>query len=461
VSLWLALGGLTLAVVAGIVWPLLRRRSVPPPRSVFDRSIYRDQLAELAREVERGVIDPEQAAAARLEIERRLLATDSADPAETDVAAAAPVDGVTIVMLAASVSAGAVALYLALGSPNLHDEPFAARRGEPTTAQDEQRAHADAAASAAALEARLKDHPDDAAGWLLLARTEAAMEHWQDSADAYHRAIDLTHGAPDASAGYGEMLVMQADGMVTPAAREAFAAALAKDAANVSARFYLALADAQAGKAHEAIDAWAKLVDDAPPDAGWVGMVRQAMTDTAKSAGLALPKTAPQPGPGAADVAAASRMTPEQRQDMIRGMVDKLAARLEANPDDAAGWLRLANAYRVLGETQKAEAAAARAAALRPNDVGTLLEQAHVLLAPDARQDVATPLPEPFVGIMTRIASLDPDQPEALWYLGLAAAQHHDGSAAARYWQRLLGVLKPGSEDYKMVQAAVDALGKK
>jgi cytochrome c-type biogenesis protein CcmH len=456
VSLWLALGALTLAVVAGIVWPLLRRRNAPPPRSAFDRSIYRDQLAELARDVERGVVEPGQADAARLEIERRLLATEGTDPAEPKATAAAPVDGITVVMLAASVSAGAIALYLALGSPTARDEPFAARRAESAVAQDEARAHRDAAASAAALQARLKDHPDDAEGWLLLARTEAALEHWPDSAAAYRHAIDLTHGAPDPTAGYGEMLVMAADGMVTPAAREAFAAALAKDAQNVSARFYLALADAQAGKSREALDAWAKLVDEAPPDAGWVGMVRQTMADTAKSAGLELPKTAP--GPGAADVAAASRMSPEDRQKMIRGMVETLAARLEANPDDAGGWLRLATAYRVLGETQKAEDAAGRAAALRPNDVAPLLEEAHAMIASGAGRDVATPLPEPFVGLMTRIAALDPDQPEALWYLGLAAAQRHDVPAATQHWQRLLGVLKPGSEDYKTVQEAVDAL---
>jgi cytochrome c-type biogenesis protein CcmH len=57
-------------------------------------------------------------------------------------------------------------------------------------------------------------------------------------------------------------------------------------------------------------------------------------------------------------------MSPAERQAMIRGMVDRLAARLDANPDDAEGWQRLARAYAVLGETEKAEAAAARAAAL-------------------------------------------------------------------------------------------------
>jgi cytochrome c-type biogenesis protein CcmH len=57
-------------------------------------------------------------------------------------------------------------------------------------------------------------------------------------------------------------------------------------------------------------------------------------------------------------------MTPEARQAMIHAMVDRLAAQLEANPNDEEGWRRLARAYTVLGDTDKAQAAAERAAAL-------------------------------------------------------------------------------------------------
>jgi cytochrome c-type biogenesis protein CcmH len=300
VILWLALGGLTLAVVAGIVRPLLRRAAAPrPSRGTFDRLIYRDQLAELARDVERGVIDAGQVTAARLEIERRLLATESGDAAEPGAAPVAPVDGLTIVMLAASVSAGAVALYVALGSPNLVDAPHAAR-------------------------------------WCELAATAE---------------------------------------------------------------------------------------------------------------------------PSTTDIRVASQMNPEERRKALRRIIDTLAAGVESNPDDAASWLRLANTYRSLGETEKADSAASRAAALRPNEVAMLLEQAHVMLAATgAGRERAPPLSAPLVGVMTKIAALDPEQPEALWYLGLAAAQHHDRMEATRYWRRLLAVLKPGSEDYSTVQSAVDAL---
>jgi len=141
----------------------------------------------------------------------------------------------------------------------------------------------------------------------------------------------------------------------------------------VASRFYLALGDAQDGKASEAVAAWAKLAGEAPRDAPWLPLVRKRMVETARAAGIALPEAAqPAPqstpsaggAPSAADIEAVQAMSPAERQAMIHSMVERLAARLDANPDDAEGWQRLARAYAVLGETQKAEAAAARAAAL-------------------------------------------------------------------------------------------------
>jgi cytochrome c-type biogenesis protein CcmH len=361
--LWLGLLLFTIGAVAAIVVPLLRGGQAPvPPRAAFDRAVYRDQLDEIARDLARGTLDADQANAARLEIERRLLGTDGPDePAD----ARAPLRGATAVVLAAAVTAGSIALYLALGSPWLGDEPLVARRdaGAPPHAPGE------LAASVDALAARLEAAPDDAKGWLLLARSQATLQRWQDSAASYQRAMALTDSS-EASAGFGEMLVMEAEGMVTPAARSAFATTLARDPGNAASRFYLALGDAQDGKANEAIAAWAKLVEQAPPDAPWLPLVRQRMAETARAAGIAPPPEATPPAtsaggaPSAANVEAVQAMSPAERQATIRGMVDRLAARLDAHPDDAEGWQRLARAYAVLGETEKAEAAAARAAAL-------------------------------------------------------------------------------------------------
>jgi cytochrome c-type biogenesis protein CcmH len=365
-----------------------------------------------------------------------------------------------VVMLGAALSAGTVALYLGLGSPGLADLPLTARGAESVAAGEA--SGQDLAAAVAHLRETMASHPEDAQGWLLLARSEGALGHWPEASEAFRRARALTGDAPEAAAGYAEMLVKAADGVVTPEAQTAFRSALAKDPGNLSARFYLALADAQAGRAQAALAAWGGLAAEAPEGAGWLPMLRRQMAKTAREAGLPMPAAASAaPGPSAADQAAAARLDPAARQQMIRGMVESLAARLRDNPNDLAGWERLANAYRVLGEEQKAQEAAAHIAALDPGGVAPLLAEAHALLVNGGGRDPTKKLPDRLVELMKEIERRDPKQPEALWYLGLAAAQDHNPSAAAEYWQRLLALLDPGSAEYKTVQEAVAAIARK
>ena len=84
------------------------------------------------------------------------------------------------------------------------------------------------------------------------------------------------------------------------------------------------------------------------------------------------------PGPTREQVEAAGQMTADERGEMIRGMVERLANRLESAPDDIEGWKRLGNARRVLGELTEAEEAYGRALDLRPSDVVALEAQAQI-----------------------------------------------------------------------------------
>jgi cytochrome c-type biogenesis protein CcmH len=140
---------------------------------------------------------------------------------------------------------------------------------------------------------------------------------------------------------------------------------------------------------------------------------------------------------------------------MIDSMVSGLAARLQVAPDDPDGWLKLAHAYGVLGERDKAVEAYERAARLRPSDPSIPLRAAETLIAAAAPE---TPLPERVVALLRRVEALDPKQPEALWYLGFAAAQRGDVVEAAAYWQRVLAVLPADSKQYRAVGAALQTL---
>jgi cytochrome c-type biogenesis protein CcmH len=454
---WLAFAVLAALVVALVIWPLATARGRVPTRAAYDGAVYRDQLTELGRDVARGVLTLAEAASARLEIERRLLA--AAGEAERGVeSAAAPtaVPRALVAALAVLVPLAAVAIYLVHGAPRIPDQPYDARAAQRSLMGAN--GALDLEKAVATLQERVKANPTGAEGWLLLARTQAAREHWQESAAAYHEALSLTKQRPDVAAAYGEMLVMAADGIVTPSARDAFNMAVARDPKNPSARYYLALAEAQAGNVQGAIDAWQQLLAEATPDAPWAATVRQRIADTAKAAGLpvpAPPAAQASPGPSADDVAAAAQLSPEERAKMVRGMVERLATRLAEAPDDLQGWLRLGRAYEVLDEPEKAADAYARAAKLKPDDPTILAREVDALMADRAPAD---PIPETALAVLKQLETLDANEPRALWYLGLAAAQAREIDEAKAYWQKLLTLLPADSAERKMVADALAAL---
>ncbi|HWI26062.1 MAG TPA: c-type cytochrome biogenesis protein CcmI [Stellaceae bacterium] len=446
----IVLAAMTILVAVTVILPLAKGARPAPERSQFDRAVYRDQLRELERDAARGLIGPREAATARLEIERRLLA---AEP-QVEPAAAAPGSPVLAVTLACLLPVAAALAYLALGSPGIPDQPYDARGPERALAAAN--GHTDLEKTAAALAERVKSTPDNDEDWLLLARTEAALGHWQKSADAYGAAMRLTHDRPDIAASYGEMLVAAAQGIVTPRAHDLFAAAVERDPGNVLARYYLALGAAQAGDAQAAIAGWQKLAAEQPAQSPLRRELKERIDEAAKEGGLPAPElAAPAAGPNTAQMAAAAKMTPEARQQMIRGMVAKLAATLEAQPNDVEGWQRLGRAYAVLGEHDKAADAYDRAARLRPNDPAILLAEAEALM-PDHKPE--TPVPDRAVTLLRRVEALDAKQPAALWYLGLAAAQKRNFAEASEYWQRLLPLLPPAGEQHDAVAAAIAAL---
>lgn len=147
-----------------------------------------------------------------------------------------------------------------------------------------------------------------------------------------------------------------------------------------------------------------------------------------------------------------------QMQDqvaMINNMVASLQARLEAQPNDARGWALLGRSLRVLGQGDKAQEAYKKAAQLAPGDVQVRLEYASLLLA-EVPEGAA--LPPEFVRLMREVVAVDPQNPDALYFLGVSASQTGDSAKARDYWTRLLAVLPEGSEDRVAIQKQIDAL---
>ncbi len=158
------------------------------------------------------------------------------------------------------------------------------------------------------------------------------------------------------------------------------------------------------------------------------------------------------PPPDEASIAA---MAPEKRAAMIRGMVNRLATRMETDQDNADGWMQLGRAWLMLGERDRSAAAYARAAALKPGDVEAPLQELAALL--DATP-MGTALPPRIPALVAMVTPLAQARPEALWYLGLAAARLGNRTLALDYWDRLLPMLPAEGEEHGLVENAIRAL---
>jgi cytochrome c-type biogenesis protein CcmH len=362
--LWVFFALMTLAVLALLGRPLYRAHAAVPERRELTLAVYRRQLAELEAEAGRDLVGGAALEEARREIERRLLAA----AADTG---AAPAPGPswrrgTLIGLLLTLPAAAVALYLVLGAPGLPGAPWVAR--QPAVAADPQAA--EMAPLVAQLAEKMQMAPGDPQGWRLLGRSYLRLGRHAEAAQAFQRLLALEPDDVEARLDLGEAMTLAASGQVTPEARIAFEAALRREPRSARGRYYLGLASWQAGEPQAAFDRWLALAREAPAEASWRPLLIERLRAAAARLGIDLAAELPaaEGGPSAAEVEAAATLSPEARQAMIRGMVDGLAARLEAAPDDFEGWMRLGSARAVLGEFPAAAEAYGRAAMLRPED---------------------------------------------------------------------------------------------
>jgi len=347
--LWILFAVMTAAVLAAVLAPLARAAGGGDERGAASVAVYRNQLEEVEADCARGVIDAGEAAATRLEISRRLLA-------EAGAPAAAPVPGrrhnTTALAAAVLVPVISIGLYLVFGSPGMPGFP---------AAQRQQMALNDAGIAdlVARVEARLRQQPGDGEGWEVVAPVYFKLGRYRDAANAYSRAMQLNGASVKLLAGFADASMLANDGVVTEEARGAYDKILKLEPDRIEARFWLAMAKEQDGKLGDAAAEYRALLAVAPSAAPWRAAVSERLEDVTRR--LASVGTPANPGPTAADVAAAQALSPDERSRMIAGMVDGLAQRLKQNGNDLAGWRRLLNAYVVLDRKNDAREALAEA----------------------------------------------------------------------------------------------------
>jgi len=353
--LWLIFALMTAAAIFAVLWPLGRAAEM---QEGTELAVYRDQLGEIERDRSCGLIGDAEAAAARAEVSRRLIvAADAAEFAHSSpVASPLWRRRATAIVAVVLLPIVAVTLYITLGSPQLPGQPREAR----LRAIHQDRSIASLVSQ---VEAHLERNPDDARGYEVIAPVYLRLGRFADAVAARRKLLALSGENAARQSDLGEALVAAANGIVTTEAKSAFERAVALDPDDMKARFYIGMAAEQDGDRTHAADIWRAMINQAPPGAPWLPMVREALTRVGGA-----PPTVGSSGPSAEDVAAAGRMSENERNEMIRGMVIRLADRLKENGNDVEGWQRLLRAYTVLGERDKARAAAADARRAFVND---------------------------------------------------------------------------------------------
>ncbi len=340
--IWLIFAVLTACVILWITRSL-RRAPLLNDANASEIEAYKLQLRELDREEDRGTFGPEEAQQTRAEVSRRLLRASRQSAADVQKKRGVLNAAIVFVAVTAVVSLGSIGVYVYYGKPGFPDQPLEARLNAPLGEQtlDVQVAN---------MERRLRQNPADTAGWAALASIYFKSGIFEKAADTYQRAIDAGGENETMLLGLAESLTFANEGFISEQAAQALQAALKLNPNSTRARFWSALLAEQDGKKAEAEKTYRDLLAAQihPTLRNIVTQRLQALT------------AAPENGAAPEDKQATAADTPEERgeeQKMIRGMVGRLAARLEKDKSDLQGWLMLIRSYAVLKDAEKAKAA--------------------------------------------------------------------------------------------------------
>lgn len=412
---------LTLLVMAWLVRPLLR----PAPQGGvssqrLNSTIYRDQLKTLENDLARGAISATDYETTKDELQLRLL-DDTAETVLTE-----PTPGTTFwtarrtaTVVALLLPLGAGGMYWWIGTPAAID-PIAAQNA----ANDKVLKMVDGLAE------RLKASPNNPKGWAMLARSYKVMGRLDEAEQAFEKAGDVVNTDADLLVDYADLLAVKAGGDI-----EGRPLTLIKKALEINPQHPMGLmisgvAAYRRSDYAGAVAYWEKLLlvlEPGSPDAQQVEAdISEARTKVGKPV--------------------AGKMAPEK----INQMVERLAERLKANPDDQAGWARLARAYKVQNRLAEAEQAYVKAGKVVDSDPDLLTQYADLLAVRANNNLEGRPM-----ALVNKALALNPKHPMALMMAGSAAYRRTDYALAVTHWEKVLTVLDPTSSDATQVMAEI------
>jgi len=361
-TLWFVFALMTVAAIFAVLLPLGRSgRAQDQGRQNqgSEVAVYKDQLAEIERDLAAGLIAAPEAEAARVEISRRLLAAAGSEAA-SEPQSSLKWRRAAAVLALVGLPLVAVGVYMPLGSPMLRDSPLAQR---------ERGSGSGMARSLETLVVQVEQHleknPTDGRGWNVLAPVLERLGRFDDAVRAYRNSLTYNGESAERRSDLGEAIAAAASGVVTAEAKTEFERAHALNADDPKANYFLGLAAEQDGRKDDAANIWRTLLAKAPADAPWRALVQTSLARVG-GGGATMPALSDE------TIAASKDMNEGDRNAMVRGMVERLATRLKQNGDDVEGWLRLVRAYLVMGDRDKAVGASSDARQAVANDAARL-----------------------------------------------------------------------------------------
>ncbi|MBB4255301.1 MULTISPECIES: c-type cytochrome biogenesis protein CcmI [Rhizobium] len=360
--IWIVFAVITTAIIASLLHPLASGRVRFNDGAAAAGRVYRDQLLELDRELLANEIGCNEYEYARAETARRLF--KASEQMQEECRRLPHPHRWLRLAIAAFLPLASIGLYGLAGSPDMPSLPLQARLEDPGQ---------DIAILVARTERHLASQPDDGRGWDVIAPIYLRAGRIADARSAYRNALRLLGPDIHRLGGLAEALMAEAQGSVDKETLDVLRQIVQLEPENPRARFYIALSSEQAGRRDEARQAFEALAKQSPPDAPWLPLVNQHIAmnganPAAPGANSAAPgAVSAAPGnPTQQDVAAAEIMNAGDRQQMIRGMVESLDAKLSADPNNFEGWMRLVRSYAVLNDRDRAAGALKRGLAAFP-----------------------------------------------------------------------------------------------
>jgi cytochrome c-type biogenesis protein CcmH len=447
---------MTLLIAAWLVRPLLRStRSHGVSSRRLNAAIYRDQLEALQRDLARGIITPVDFETTLDELQLRLLDDAEESPQVVTTGATHWTSRRTAALVALLLPLGGAGMYWSLGAPQSID-PVSTQKAEDDKISN----------MVDGLAARLKTSPDNPKGWAMLARSYKVLGRLREAEQAYAKIGPLIDNDPDLLADYADLLAVAAGGDLQGQPLVLINKALLLNPAHPMALTLAGTAAYRQGNFEGAVLYWTKLLSTVEPGSQDFDQV-QSNIATARAKGGAkteIPSIAPlQPsGPPAAGNSAQATTTYKSQtidqsgvlqtptSEQILQMVSSLAARLKTNPDDLAGWARLARSYKVLGRLQEAEDAYAKAGKLVDSSPDMLTDYADLLATRAGNK-----FENRSVELINKALALNPRHTMALMLSGSVAYRRSDFVGAIVQWEKLQPAFEPGSRDAEWLSSSI------